>query len=53
MYLFRVNTFTPIEKCAIIWQGRSFWLDKKYKKYKKYKTVQDVIAHWLVSDHLL
>ena len=45
IYLFSVNTFTPIERCAIIFviaQVGKLLLDKKYKDYR---TMQGVITH--------
>ena len=45
IYLFSVNTFTPIERCAIIFvvaQAEKILIGQKIKSYK---TVQGVIAH--------
>ena len=45
IYLFSVNTFTPIERCAIIFviaQVRKLLIGQKYKNYR---TMQGVIGH--------
>ena len=44
-YLFSVNTFIPIENCAIIFVIAQVEKILIGQKHKSYKTVQGVIAH--------